>query len=95
MEMQNLNIVNHPVGLFRYRGGQRGGGFGGRFKHMDWLLLAVGLIVFIMATAISATVNTYLTDYGLEAYTGYTLLGFQVGGGIAAIAALAGKRVFM
>jgi hypothetical protein len=66
-----------------------------KVKHMDYILLAVGAIVFIMASALSGVLNPYVEEWGYSAFTAYTTLGFQIGGGIAVLAALTGKRVFM
>ncbi len=92
--MMNLNLVNHPI--MAYGGGRRS--LGSRFKNMDYILLAAGIVVFIAATAISAAVNPYILEYGGEGFTDfttYTTLICQAIGGVMAIAALAGKRVFM
>ncbi|MCW4024711.1 MAG: hypothetical protein NWF01_06710 [Candidatus Bathyarchaeota archaeon] len=66
-----------------------------KFKHMDYILLAVGAFVFLMASALSGVLNPYVEEWGFSAFTSFTTLAFQIGGGIAVIAALSGKRVFM
>lgn len=60
-------------------------------RHVDWLAVGVGAGVFICATAIGTFVAPYVETYGFNA--GLITTCAQIGGGILALAGLAGKRI--